>query len=83
MSEENRKGLEEARSESVGRDSDSWGLRSVLSQRELDVLMRGYGISEEAGARLARGSKMAKYLAKGYVVVFDSQLKFGLRFPIF
>lgn len=46
------------------------------------MLRRGYGISEEAGARLARGNKMAKSLAKGYVAVFDSQLKFGLRFPI-
>lgn len=83
MSEENIREKEETKSNSVGKESDSWGLKSSLTQRELDVLRRGYGLADEARARVARGSETAKLPVKGYVFVFESHLKFGLRFPIF
>lgn len=54
----------------------------MLIERELEGLRRGYGVTEEVGARLPRGNELAKTPAKGYFVVFESQLKFGLR-PIF
>lgn len=73
----------ETRSESVGKESNSWGFSSLLTQRELDVLKRGYGLTNEVGAKVARGNETARSPAKGYVAVFESQLKFGLRFPIF
>lgn len=47
------------------------------------MLRRGYGISEKTGARFARGSKTASSPAKEYDTIFESKLKFGLRFSIF
>lgn len=55
----------------------------MLTQRELEVLKRGYGLGKEVGSRLARGDEIAISSAKGYVTIFESQLKFRLRFPIF
>lgn len=40
-------------------------------------------MDKEVGARLARGDETAIAPAKGYVAIFDSQLKCGLRFHIF
>lgn len=47
------------------------------------MLKRGYGLTAEVEARLASGNEMARSPAKGYVAIFESQLKFGLRFPKF
>lgn len=55
----------------------------LLTERELEGLRREYGVTEEVEARLSSGNEIAKTPAKGYFVVFGSQLKFGLRFPIF
>lgn len=72
--------VEEGRARS---ESGLWGLRSVLSQRDLEVLIRGYGLGKEVRARLPRESETARTPGKGYVAVFESQLKLGLRFLIF
>lgn len=64
-------------------DSSSWGLGSTLTQRELDMLVRGYGLTEGVGVRLPRGTETARAPGKGYVAVFESQLKLGLRFLVF
>lgn len=55
----------------------------MFTQRELDVLKRGYGRGEEVGARLVRGDEMAIAPVKGYDGIFESQLKCRLRFLIF
>lgn len=83
VSEESRKGAEENKSESVGKESNSWGLGAVLSQRDLYFLKRRYGLTEKVGARLAKGNEMARFPTKGFIGIFESQLKLGLRFPIF
>lgn len=67
VSEESKKGVGENRSESTGKKGETWGLRSVPTQRELEVLKRDYRIGEEVGARLALGDETARALAKGYV----------------
>lgn len=78
MSEENvGEGLE------TRSDSSSWGLGSTLTQRELDMLVRGYGLPEGVGARLLIGNETARVPRKGYIVVFESELKLGVRFSVF
>lgn len=72
ISEESRGGAEETNSESVEKNSNLWGLSSLLTQRELAVLRRGYGLSKEVGARLARENETARSLAKGYIAIFES-----------
>lgn len=47
------------------------------------MIVRGYGLGEEVGVRLPKGNEMARLPGKGYVAVFESQLKLGLRFPVF
>lgn len=47
------------------------------------MLIRGYGLEDEVGARLPRESETVRLLGKGYVAVFESQLKLGLRLPVF
>lgn len=64
-------------------DSSSWGLCSSLTKRELDKLVMGYGLAEGVGARLPKGTETARVLAKGYVAIFESQLKLGFRFLVF
>lgn len=66
VSEECIREVEKTRIESIGKESNSWGLSSVLTQRELDVLIRGYRFSERVEARLARRNEMARVSAKGY-----------------
>lgn len=67
----------------TGSESGSWGLRSVLSQRDIEMLIRGYGLGEEVETRLPRENETARTPRKGYVAIFESQLKLGLRFPVF
>lgn len=44
----------------------------MLTDRELEGLRRGCGVTEEVGARLPRGNELAKTPAKGYFVFFES-----------
>lgn len=54
-----------------------------MTQRDLDILVRGYGLAERMEARLPRENKTTKVPGEGYVTVFESQLKLGIRFPVF
>lgn len=63
-------------------DSSSWGLGSALTRKEIDMLVRGYGLAEKEEARLPRGNT-TRVPGRGYVFVFENQLNLGLRFPVF
>lgn len=53
-------------------NSSSWGLGSTLTQREFEMLIRRYGLSEGVGTRQPKGNKTARVPGKGYVVVFEN-----------
>lgn len=73
VNEESLKEVEETRSESIEKESSSWDLNSVLTYRDL---------AERVGARLEKRNETTKALAKGYIVVFKSQLKLRLRWRV-
>ena len=56
---------------------------SVLSAEELADLIVTYGITASTGVRLASPSETVKRPEEGWVAIFESQLKSGLRFPLF
>lgn len=64
-------------------ESGSWGLRSVIAQRDLEMLIRRYGLGEEVGVRLPRENETTRTPGMGYAAIFDCQLKLRLRFRVF
>lgn len=68
MNRENMRELEETRYKSASKKSDSWSLGSSLTQRDLEVLKRGYWLANEVGARIAWASETARLVVKGLLV---------------
>lgn len=54
----------------------------MLTNNSLDLVKRVYGIEEDVGARLLDPKETDTSSKDNYVVIYEWQIKNGLRFPI-